>query len=53
MEIRGAVRAAIDPIAPVVTIDPSGTPHISLAWIGLVHIVLDLVSGSDEALPRH
>jgi PPOX class probable F420-dependent enzyme len=37
MEIPGPVRAAIEanPIAHVVTINPGGTPQISLAWIGL------------------
>ncbi len=37
MEIPAAVREAIEagPIAHVVTLNPSGTPHISMAWIGL------------------
>ena len=37
MEIPERLRAAIDahPIAHVVTLNPSGTPQISLAWIGL------------------
>ena len=37
MEIPAGVRDAIEasPIAHLVTLEPSGTPHISMAWIGL------------------
>lgn len=37
MEIPGPVREAIEasPIAHVVTLDPSGTAQVTMAWIGL------------------
>ncbi len=37
VELSQAVRALIasGPLAHVVTLDPDGRPHVSLAWIGL------------------